>query len=343
MAWLTRAGMLVVLAAIAMKFALQVPREDLFADGPPSFDSADRIALILASLTGLALAGLSWRDGRDGSSIGPWAAVAILVMIATSVVLAAIMVMDPTLFDTILLEDGVAEWTSAVLLFAGAACAGIAVARGRHAPWIKRLLLIGLLLVALVIGLEEVSWFQRQLGYTTPEWLARENVQGEFNFHNTSTGLWETLYCTGTALLFVGGRALLALPERPAFVAGLRSYAPAAPAFVAGALACACNWDMWQSVLIEAGTALALGVLLVEIVVARRAGRSGAALLFGLTLVTGIAVQAMFLVWGSGMVRQWDATEMREWLIAAAIALYALQFALRPQPASAAALYAGRA
>lgn len=323
---MARAGFFLAVATAAMVLALILAPGSLLAEGPPRYEASDLIVLAFAVAAGFAAAGLAWRNSHVGY-ITAWEAVAIAGMVAAALALAVLMAAEPGTFNTILREDQFGEWVSAALLFAGATAAAIALAR-KNASLLERLLLLALALVALLIGLEEVSWFQRWLGYATPQWVLDRNWQGEFNFHNMWTSLSELVYYVGTALVFVGGRVLLALPERPAFVAHFRRYAPAAPALVAGCLSCAFNWDLWQVVLIEASFALAVGVLLIEAILAWRIGRTGTAALFGFALAATIAVQAMFLLWGYRMPRYWASTEARELFIAAAIAFYALQFAL---------------
>lgn len=82
-------------------------------------------------------------------------------------------------------EDRLAEW---VTFFAYVAAAGLAIAM------VRRLARAGLrfeaaLYVLLTCGLvfvagEEVSWFQRQLGFAGPDALVAKNLQGEANLHN---------------------------------------------------------------------------------------------------------------------------------------------------------------
>lgn len=329
---LVRAGALLIVAAIAIKLAMLGPGSNLLAEGPPRYEPADLLALVFSLAAGFALAGLAWRDGAAEAAPRKWETATILVLIAGSMLLTAVMAASPATFKSLVLEDGLVEWASAALLFAGAGAAGVALVRTRHARLIERLFLAGLTALLLLIGLEEVSWFQRLLGFATPDWLS-SNWQGEFNFHNVSTSLSELIYYVGSALLLVGGRVLLALPDRPAWIGHFRRYAPATPALVAGALSCAFNWDLWLVVLIEAGFALAAGMLVVEAVVAWRAGRSSTAMLLILGLIAAVAVQVTFLMLGARMGRSWDATEARELLTAAGVALYALQFALAPRRA----------
>ena len=58
--------------------------------------------------------------------------------------------------------------------------------------------LIGIGIVFLFFGLEEISWGQRLFGWSTPAVLERINDQGELNVHNLSNRLLTPLYRWGT-------------------------------------------------------------------------------------------------------------------------------------------------
>ncbi len=106
-------------------------------------------------------------------------------------------------------EDSAIEWLSALLLFAAAACMALrflALRRsGRETPFRALHLLgaAGFTLLFVLMGGEEVSWFQRQIGFATPESVAARNWQGEFNLHNFQTDLTELVLYAGTGLFLV--------------------------------------------------------------------------------------------------------------------------------------------
>jgi hypothetical protein len=82
-------------------------------------------------------------------------------------------------------EDGPVEWLTVVglLLLAGLCFWRVLSQKGQHPRlflWIT-----ALWGVAFVFGAgEEISWGQRLLGLSTPEWFAEHNRQGEINLHN---------------------------------------------------------------------------------------------------------------------------------------------------------------
>ncbi len=80
-------------------------------------------------------------------------------------------------------EDGVVEWLTAGLFLLAAVVCGLAVWRVAGSQRVGRV--VWATLAFLFMG-EEVSWFQRVIGFSTPQFL-KGNVQGEANFHNLPT------------------------------------------------------------------------------------------------------------------------------------------------------------
>ena len=102
-------------------------------------------------------------------------------------------------------EDGASEWWSVGTYLAAAVMATVtsrSLARlGHHRLgwahlWFAAALLIG--------AMEEISWGQRLLGWSTPEALERINVQDETSFHNLSgfdSVLATLIFCASAAAL----------------------------------------------------------------------------------------------------------------------------------------------
>jgi hypothetical protein len=61
-------------------------------------------------------------------------------------------------------------------------------------------------LLLIVMAGEEISWGQRIFGWATPEFFRENNIQGETNFHNMDTQLFQNI------LYFGGWLLLVALP-----------------------------------------------------------------------------------------------------------------------------------
>jgi hypothetical protein len=105
------------------------------------------------------------------------------------------------IFRLLLLEDGPAEWLSAICLaLAGLAALRIAFNRFKMShPW-QALLFIAVALVMLFAGGEEASWGQRVFGWETPQELADINDQEETNLHNIGA----FLDITNVAMFLIG-------------------------------------------------------------------------------------------------------------------------------------------
>lgn len=99
----------------------------------------------------------------------------------------------------LLVEDGIVEWmqclcfvvTSGLLAFA-------AVEHWQRERRVDLVLLAlaGLSAIVALAALEEISWFQRILHTTTPEYFAQHNRQGETNLHNLAIGAKGSIHKT---------------------------------------------------------------------------------------------------------------------------------------------------
>jgi hypothetical protein len=82
-------------------------------------------------------------------------------------------------------EDGVSETATAVAYLIGSLLLVTAAFRLRkEGRWWALIPYLLLAAGAFVVGMEEISWGQRLLGYRTPEIVESRNVQDEFNLHN---------------------------------------------------------------------------------------------------------------------------------------------------------------
>ncbi len=106
----------------------------------------------------------------------------------------------PSGFNALSREDHIVEWTSAAALFVAAAFAGAAARRGGGPT--RAILAVGAAGLAW-IALEEISYFQRVLGFGTPEDLTALNDQREANLHNVATDLFQNGYYLAIAILFL--------------------------------------------------------------------------------------------------------------------------------------------
>jgi hypothetical protein len=315
-------GVTIAIGAILSAYELLVLGVKPWAEGHPHW-SPYYIARSGAALAcaGLLLLGIERGAAAGAMTASQWrlsaaerAAIgAICLLVVTS---TGVFVYDPALFFVLGSEDHVVETLSVALLFAAALCCGYAVVRAglKQRTQIATLGLFGA--AFLLIGLEEISWFQRVLDLDTPAFLAAANQQAEMNFHNLYTDVAELLYY-GTAfcvlILFpyfclVTGHGDL-LPGIPAAAVGVFLIAASAP--LAGY-----NYDMWNILPIQI-TFFATCLILARLIAgAVRSSQAGVASLLGLVLLTVAASQIVFLALGENFIRLWDVTEYKELLIA---------------------------
>lgn len=308
-------------SAMLVVAALLLPRGPWLREGPPAFTSGDQVAMALAAAAAVALA---WAAPRQPQPIGTGDRLMVLAAVVLAWSLALCMAFSPATFTLLLVEDGVVEWASAVLLLGCAVALGVSLFgwRGVRSHLALRAVFC---IVLLLVGLEEVSWFQRQLALETPDWLALSNAQGELNFHNTATSLFENLYYAGAALLLVASRVLVSDGTRSAVGRWLQPLLPGPAVFAIGALATSFNWDMWRIVFIMAAFAIGVSLSSASALAAWQHRDRRAFALFAAVAATVVLTQALFLLFGENMLRTWDATEAKEFFIALGLALYALE------------------
>lgn len=149
------------------------------------------LTYVLAAAIGLFLFLLA--VDRNGRLITDKIAIACLPLLALIFFVAMkwFTGLSNPLYIRLVEEDSIVEYAGALLLFAGTAfSAASALSASR-----KRLYLLttGFVLLAafmLWMGLEEISYGQRLLGFDTPGQLTEANYQGEANLHNIGSLSW---------------------------------------------------------------------------------------------------------------------------------------------------------
>lgn len=302
----------------------------LFDEWPP-----ERSAPYLVRSFGLALGSALAVSGArlmstmrlpvaDTPRLGPSEIASGLLSISIALGSALLLLIDPGSLTDLVQEDGLVEWASAVLSFA----AGGLVLATAHRYWRSRgdraasvrtvaafVVLGG---IFLLLGLEEVSWFQRVLDVESPDAFVNRNSQKELNLHNFAT------VATGNALYaggFVFGVALpLLLADRtlPPRLGWLQPLVPRQAVLASSVVATAVVFSMWNVVLIQITFWMSLTATLV-------ARPTGLARVPGLLLAAAmIAVVSIYLGAGDSMIRDWDDTEVREVIIPFGLVVYAL-------------------
>jgi len=229
---------------------------------------------------------------------------------------------DPYLFSSLAFEGSLVETLSALFFFVGAAILGAKFCglTRQQFPH-KSLVMVGLGLLALiffVIAMEEVSWFQRVLAFETPDAFS-ENLQGEFNFHNFSTKMFENAFYTGAFICLISLPFLYALSAIPEKLKGLEVFLGSSSTLCVSALLVAYNYHYWNSFAAQIPYFLTLFILASLGILSRTPKKR---IIFMAFLCMLLATQAAFFLQGHSMRRLWDATEYKEFFIALGFLLY---------------------
>jgi hypothetical protein len=299
---------------------------------PPVFDSWHWIRI----LTSLGLGGLlvstlvTAKDNTEPltplSSAWRLAAWAILGLTG---LFTAILITDPALFHDWSIEDRALEWVSVWLLFAASTMfvgKFWRVSRNRFAisrPRLQLLAAAGFAALFFLMAMEEVSWFQRQIGFETPAGMAEHNWQGEFNLHNFQTDITELGLYAGT------GFFLLLLPLVRETIGGnwvvapFRDLLPDRTVAAVSAPMLVFTYGHWNLLPVQLAFWTGLFACIYWSLRAMRRGRRAEAILFG-ALAAGVAFgQLLVLMFGHRMIEIFDATEFREFFLALGLAVYA--------------------
>lgn len=232
----------------------------------------------------------------------------------------------PTHFNVLSHEDSLVEWASFVFLIVSSALFVIAAFRcrreeGQRFPW-AMLTCAGFAFVFWFVGMEEVSWFQRQIGLETPDVLFEGNIQKEFNLHNFFTVGFEILYYFGTFVFFIILPFLRVIfsdwVEQNRY---FDTFVPQPFVAIIGAMSCGYNFEMWNIFPVQScfvGTVVVLGFFLLA------SQRLQERVLICFTGVILVASQWVFLLGKGRYERIWEVTEYKELFITVGFVAYAI-------------------
>lgn len=241
----------------------------------------------------------------------------------------ALFLYSPYWFYKIALEDGYLEWASAIFLFGSSALfimtfTRLYVARLKKTPIY---LLIATMFAGIfcIIGLEEVSWFQRVFDIDTP---FSGNQQGESNFHNYNTGLFDHAYYFGAFfflifLPFVNSKTTL-FAKMP-FV---KFFIPSRSVQLFSAPLAAFNFFLWNSQISQLSFFVTLFILMYDVWSKRNSIRDW--YLSGGLLGVMCVAQCSFIYnrWTLAQYWSWDLAEYKEAFIAASFLFYSIEIFL---------------
>ncbi|MDH4280770.1 MAG: hypothetical protein OEW83_22110, partial [Acidimicrobiia bacterium] len=307
------AGVALLIGVLGLDIA--VFDRGLAEEGPPIWSGGHLIrmvvlalgsALLVVGARNLATRGLARAEPHENAS-EQWLAAATGSVVALASI--ALLLVDPELLSQLVREDEIVEWASAALAFAAAAAFGVAARRLRGeatAPALAALVMAG---GCLLLGLEEISWFQRVLDIESPELMVNRNGQKETNLHNFATGATGNLYYVAACVYLVLIPAALGDRRLPSRHRWLRAVIPSRLVLYGSATAAGFVYAMWNIVWIQA----TFWVTLTALIVAAR-DRRDRNMAIGLAVVTALTA-AVFLLAGDSMIRDWDDTEIRELVI----------------------------
>lgn len=175
----------------------------------------------------------------------------------------------------------------------------------------------------LLLGLEEISWFQRVFEVESPEFMINRNGQQELNLHNLATDVTGNAYFVGGFVFCIAVPFVLTDRALPASLSWLEPVIPGRSVLFATATSVGVVYEMWNIVWIQMTfwfTVAALACLGDD----RSTRRLARALLAVTVLVAGT-----YLVFGDEMIRSWDDTEVRELIIPFGLVVAGLQVVFR--------------
>lgn len=242
-----------------------------------------------------------------------------------------IYLVSPGVFEELAAEDGFIEWSSAAFALAGSAILAAGFWRlvrnpdsGRSITAFRLAVLGSLCVVFFLIGMEEISWMQRVVGFDTPAGMVDTNWQDEFNLHNFQTYLAETLYYSGAAAL------LIVLPLLREAAPGWRllrpiiDFLPARFVVAVSAPISIFNYGHWNVIPIQMTVMITVCVLLAYAVAGARRRSRLECLLFAFLASAVVAGQAAFLAYGDLTSHIPNTEEFKEFFIALGLAGFAM-------------------
>ncbi len=233
--YLAGAILSIVLVMGIDRFALN---QNIFQEGYPLFTRTYCLRTIWSAIAGLLLvrAIIYWTASNaignprhaDDLALSDWGKISISLarpksrinlsfsVFRKSVILWLIVILaytflylfifQPNLFNQISKEDGIIESLSALLACIASMLFVIAARKAKKMSGKEKhpliFFIIGMAILSFLIGMEEISWFQRTIDFATPE-AFEKNIQDEFNLHNFATDFFEIAYYCGSFIWLV--------------------------------------------------------------------------------------------------------------------------------------------
>jgi hypothetical protein len=263
---------------------------------------------------------------RDRFSI-PVKELILWQVLILSLAFISVFLYNPKIFNALALEDNLVELLSALMWLITCGFFLLISVKLRSSRRRNGLFYIAtalmFALIFFLLGMEEISWFQRSLSIDTPE-AFQGNLQKEMNLHNFATSYVEVCYYFSSfvwlvAIPFIKHIILNIVPIGKRLVL---FFMPNKFMIFVGAISVAYNYDMWNQITTQIAFFVTLFILIYSIFY-RHSNEN--IFLLGSTAVLYVLTQGAFLAYGSGLVRTWDVTEYKEFLIPLAFLIYSLE------------------
>lgn len=253
--------------------------------------------------------------------------------LSVALVFVLIFIVSPVTFSILSNEDQIIETGSALFLFiASANLIVVLIKLIRQNIEFKLVYLGGLALVAivlLVVGMEEVSWFQRSFGFETPEAFSG-NVQGEFNLHNFASNESEIVYYFGSFVYlilipFIYSQLVLLSKVKP-----ISFFAPGLVILFVGAPFVTFNFNLWNNSTIQFAFYVTLTILGYYAYLAI----TGSMKIRYYPIILSIlylSIQLVFIWQGENFRKGWEVTEYKEFLIPMTFLVYSLELVMKTE------------
>ena len=281
----------------------------------------------------------SWRDGparadfpRDENietktiSLNGFQKLAILSVLTLSLFFLVIFLFDPILFFVLSSEGRSVENLSVILYFGNCFTFLFLFFRFRRysikkTAWYK-ILFLSFAAFFFLMGMEEVSWFQRVMDIDTPRLFSR-NRQNEINLHNFATNQIENLYyfCSFTFLIvipFINDKISIFKKDNPLLV-----FMPGRWIIFVSAISVAYNYDMWNISFTQISFFITLIILFHYIWLNKRINY-GISFIILMVAATCIITQTLFIYAGYSFIKISSVTEYKELFIPLSLIFYSL-------------------
>lgn len=250
----------------------------------------------------------------------------LILVLIFSITFIGLFLIDAFAFSSLCREDKVIEYATAIIfIFCSIGFGKIAwQIFNIHSGGFSVIFWISILLAFtfFLIGMEEISWFQRILKFNTTEFFEK-NLQQEMNLHNFATREVENLFYFFSVVFFIIIPNVSLKWINPDGSKKISLIVPGIASFYSASVFIAYNYDMWNISLIQYGYYLALFIFIYYFHTIAKLGIN--LLMPGIILLIYISTQVIILITGMNQIRIWDFTEYKELFIALSFFIYCLE------------------